>query len=51
MERMDEAQHTATELREKEPDFTLDKFAQTQPYKNAKTLDLLINRLNSAGLS
>jgi adenylate cyclase len=51
MERMDEAQHTATELREKEPDFTLDKFAQTQPYKNAKTLDLLITRLNSAGLS
>ena len=42
MERMDEAQHTATELREKEPDFTLDKFAQTQPYKNAKTLDILI---------
>ena len=51
MERMDEAQHTATELREKEPDFTLDKFAQTQPYKNAKTLDLLITRLNSTGLS
>ena len=51
MDRMDEAQRTATEVREKEPDFTLDKFAQTQPYKNAKTLDLLITRLNSAGLS
>jgi len=31
--------------------FTLEGFAQTQPYKNAKTLDLLITRLNSAGFS
>lgn len=51
MDRMDEAKRTARDVLEKNPDFTLKGFAQTQPYKNVKTLDLLISRLNSAGLS
>lgn len=51
MDRIDEAQHTAKLVREKEADFTLEEFAKTQPYKNTKTLDLLVSRLNSAGFS
>lgn len=51
MGRMDEAQQVAKIVREKERDFTLAEFAQIQPYKNTKTLDLLIARLNSAGFS
>jgi adenylate cyclase len=51
MGRTDEAQRTAGEVQQKDPDFTLARFAQTQPYRNSKTLDLLIRRLNSAGLS
>jgi len=51
MDRMDEARRTAKKVREKDPGFTIEGFAQTQPYKNAKTLDLLITRLNSAGFS
>jgi TolB-like protein len=49
--RMVEAHRTASEVREKEPNFTLAGFSQTQPYKNAKILDLLITRLKDAGLS
>jgi len=51
IDRMDEAQRTVSEVREKEPNFTLAGFSQTQPYKNAKTLNLLIARLKGAGLS
>jgi len=51
MDRIDEAQHTAKMVLEKEADFTLEEFAKTQPYKNTKTLDLLVSRLNSAGFS
>jgi adenylate cyclase len=51
MNRMEEAQRAAMKVREKEPDFTLDEFAQSQPYKNPNTMDLLISRLNSAGFS
>jgi adenylate cyclase len=49
--RMVEAHRTVSEVREKEPNFTLAGFSQTQPYKNAKILDLLITRLKDAGLS
>ena len=51
LDRTGEAQRVAEKVQEKEPDFTLDEFAQTQPYKNSKTLNLLISRLNSAGFS
>ena len=51
LDRMDEAKRTARNVLEEDPDFTLKGFAQTQPYKNVKTLDLLISRLKSAGLS
>jgi tetratricopeptide (TPR) repeat protein len=51
LDRIDEAQNTAKMVREKETDFTLAEFAKTQPYKNTKTLDLLVTRLKSAGFS
>ena len=51
IDRMDEAKRTARDVLKKDPDFTLKGFAQTQPYKNAQTLDLLLSRLNRAGFS
>ena len=51
LDRKDEAQRAAMEVRKMEPDFSLAKFAETQPYKESKTLEKLITLLNSGGLS
>jgi adenylate cyclase len=51
LDRTDEAHCVAMEVRDMEPDFSLAGFAKTQPYKEPKTLEQIITRLNNAGLS
>ena len=47
---MEDAATTASAIRRVQPDFTLEKFAQTQPYKHPETLEQLLLTLNQAGL-
>lgn len=49
--RTEDAQHTAVEALKINPDFRVAEFAKTQPYKEPKTLERLIDRLRCAGLS
>ncbi len=49
--RTDEARRTAMEVRKIDPALTLAQFAESQPYKEPETLERLIARLTSAGLS
>ncbi len=51
LERTAEAEHTAQELLNIKQDFSLAEFAESQPYKENRTLDRLIDRLKTAGLS
>lgn len=46
-----DSQQAAQKVRETKPDFALAEFAQTQPYKDAGSLQRLIARLESAGLA
>lgn len=47
---MEDAAKIAAEIRQVKPDFTLEKFASTQPYKNPETLEQLLITLRKAGL-
>jgi TolB-like protein len=47
---MEDAAKITAEIRQVQPDFTLEKFASTQPYKNPETLDQLLITLRKAGL-
>jgi len=47
---LQDAAKVADEVRRVEPDFTLEKFAQTQPYKNSETLEQLLGTLRKTGL-
>ena len=47
---MEDAATTASAIRRVQPDFTLEKFAQTQPYKHPETLEQLLLTLSQAGL-
>jgi len=47
---VDEARQIAAEVLSLEPSFHLREFAKTQPYKNARDLSRLIDRLRQAGL-
>jgi tetratricopeptide (TPR) repeat protein len=51
LDRAEEARRAATKVLEMEPDFSVGEFAESQPYKESKTLQNLLARLNSAGLS
>jgi len=51
LDRAEEARRAATKVLEMEPDFSVAEFAESQPYKESKTIEKLSARLNSAGLS
>ena len=48
--RLDEAREAAARVRRIEPDFDLDEFALSQPYRNPQNLERLLDRLREAGL-
>jgi TolB-like protein len=50
LDRWEEAHTAASEVRRFNPDFTLKKYSDTQPYKDPETLAQVINRLERAGL-
>ncbi|MFN2151652.1 MAG: adenylate/guanylate cyclase domain-containing protein, partial [Anaerolineales bacterium] len=47
---MEDAAKITAEIRQVQPDFTLEKFASNQPYKNPETLEQLLISLRKAGL-
>jgi hypothetical protein len=47
---MDQAAQIANRIRLARPDFTLEKFSQSQPYRNPDTLEQLLTTLRKAGL-
>jgi hypothetical protein len=47
---MEDAVEAASEVRNVKPDFTLEKFAKTQPYKDPEILEQMINMLRKTGL-
>ena len=47
---LEEAKSLAREIIELDPKFSLDKYADTQPYKNEATLNRLIDELREVGL-
>ncbi|MDH3712491.1 MAG: winged helix-turn-helix domain-containing protein [Gammaproteobacteria bacterium] len=49
--RTEDAQCAARKVLEIKPEFALAEFAQSQPYKNAETLQRIVVRLKSAGLN
>ena len=49
-DRNDQAQTMAQDAIEIDPSFSLAKYAESQPYKDAATLDRLIESLREAGL-
>ncbi len=51
MDRIDDAKSAAREVRQRKPNFALKDFARIQTYGNIDTLDLLVSRFESAGLS
>jgi TolB-like protein len=50
LERKEEALKTASAIKTIKPDFTLDKYAETQRYKDPQTLEQVITLLQKAGL-
>ena len=50
LNQMDQAAQIANRIRLARPDFTLEKFAQSQPYRNPDTLEQLLTTLRKAGL-
>ena len=51
LDREDEARNASKKLLEIEPNFSVAEFVESQPYKEPKTLEKLVARLNDAGLS
>jgi tetratricopeptide (TPR) repeat protein len=47
---MEDAARAATGVYQVKPDFTLEKYARTQPYKNPETLEQLLITLRKSGL-
>ena len=50
LDRQEEASRAASEVRRIKPDFSLDKYAGTQPYRDPKKLEQVTNMLQKAGL-
>lgn len=50
LDQTDAARRVAYRVRRVKPDFTLDKFAANQPYKNPQTLEQILAMLRKAGL-
>jgi TolB-like protein/class 3 adenylate cyclase/Tfp pilus assembly protein PilF len=50
MDRMDEARESASEILKRNPNFTLENWAKSLPYKNQADIDLLVDGLRKAGL-
>ena len=50
LDRFEEALKAASEVRRINPDFTLEQYSKTQPYKDSKTLEQVIRMLQRAGL-
>jgi TolB-like protein/Tfp pilus assembly protein PilF len=50
LDRKEEASKAASEVKRIKPDFTLQKYAETQPYKAPETLEQVIIMLQKAGL-
>ena len=50
LDRQAEASKAASEIKRIKPDFTLQKYAETQPYKEPETLEQIIAMLKKAGL-
>ena len=50
LDRNEEASNAASEVKRIKPDFTLLKYAETQPYKTPETLEQVISMLQKAGL-
>jgi hypothetical protein len=46
----EEARWAAQKVRKLKPEFSLAEFAESQPYKEQRDLDRLIDRLRSVGL-
>ena len=51
LDRREEAFQAASEVKRIKPDFTLEKYAETQPYKDRKTMEQLMAMLQKAGLN
>jgi len=51
LDRVDEARNACREVLASNPDFTLKKYAATQPYKESQTLDQIIDMLQKAGFN
>jgi len=49
LDRIEEARKACREVLASHPDFTLEKYAATQPYKESQTLDQVIGILQKAG--
>jgi len=50
LDRKEEAFNAASEIKRIKPDFTLQKYAETQPYKDPQALEQVITMLQEAGL-
>jgi TolB-like protein/tetratricopeptide (TPR) repeat protein len=50
LDRQEEASRAAAEIQRIKPDFTLDKYAATQPYRDPNKLDQVTRMLQKAGL-
>ena len=50
LDRQEEASKAASKIQRIKPDFTLKKFAETQPYRDPKKLEQITNMLQMAGL-
>ena len=50
LDRKEEASKAASRVKRIKPDFTLQKYAETQPYKTPETLERVITMLQKAGL-
>jgi TolB-like protein len=50
LDRIDNARKACREAIDANPNFILEKYAATQPYKNPQTLELIIKRLQEGGL-
>ena len=49
--RIEQANKAAAEILQAKPEFTIETYAESQPYKNPKLLEQIIGELKSAGLS
>ena len=50
LNRTEEAQKAVKEILRIDPNYSLDYYAKTSPYKNQQTLDKIVRELRKAGL-